>query len=126
MSSENKDQQPGEDRGTGGNAEKFGSKSQMGATSTDFDKIGMQRVDANDADELNQSDRPYGEDLGTNDKRRGAQRDNRSGTSKDDDIIDSGGIRTAAFDEGNEPRDPESLKSRGTTLGSDDLPERTR
>lgn len=38
-------------------------------------------------------------------------------TSKD---IDAGGVRTAAFDMGNEPRSKESTSHRGATQGSED------
>jgi len=37
--------------------------------------------------------------------------------------VDAGATRTAAFDEGGEPRSPESTgENRGATLGSDDTP----
>lgn len=47
--------------------------------------------------------------------------DRQSETPEEDELpIDSGGVATAAFDEGDEPRGADAGKNRGITQGSDD------
>jgi hypothetical protein len=107
------------------NEEKIGHKSFMGATSTDPEKQRLQTTEANELD----TEDPMG--ANHTDKYRGvkntnqstAEMDNRTGIpDNDEDEIDQGSIRTAAFDEGNDPRSEESLKNRGVTQGSNDQP----
>jgi hypothetical protein len=109
-----------------GNNEKIGSKSFMGATSTNPDKERLQTTEANGLD----TEDPMGADR--TEKYKGmentdqstSQMDNRTGMpDSDGDDIDQGSIRTAAFDEGNDPRSEESLKNRGITQGSNDTPD---
>jgi len=97
----------------------------MGATSTNPDKERLQTTEANGLD----SEDPLG--ANRTEKYKGmentgqstSEMDNRTGIpDSDNDDIDQGNIRTAAFDKGNDPRSEESLKNRGITQGSNDQP----
>ena len=99
--------------------ESLGNKSFAGATTTDLDKQRMQTVEANDLDDTGTRNENEGN---KNKDQNRTEMDNRAGEENRDDRIDPGSIRTAAFDEGNEPRTEESLKNRGATQGSNDVP----
>jgi hypothetical protein len=104
----------------------LGNESQQGATSTNPDKSRLQQVEHSDLDNTEEgsgSMRSTETKIGTysTDNNRSGMEDNRSGQSvPDNNGVDSGYTRTAAFDEGGEPRGPESLENRGRTQGSDD------
>ena len=112
-----------------GNADEkkdLGNKSQSGATSIDSEKARLQTVENNDLDDIpegsggTRSTETDERGVYSTDLKRGME-DNRSGQGvSDSSDIDSGYTRTAAFDQGNEPRGPESTERRGSTQGSDD------
>jgi len=115
----------GGNQGISGNEDKFGNKSFAGATSTDFDKQRMQTVEANEPDDnnLREGDTNADETRGvSNTSKSPSQMDNRTGEDAAGDLIDSGSIRTAAFDEGNEPGNKDYPDHRGATQGSNDRP----
>lgn len=98
-----------------------GNKDFQGATSADFDKIKMQTVEGNELD----GDQP-GKGNDHMDSVRGTPLREKEDKQEDEFLnsVDQGSTRTAAFDEGNEPRSEESLKNRGTTQGSRDIPDK--
>ncbi|RYD57141.1 MAG: hypothetical protein EOP56_10090 [Sphingobacteriales bacterium] len=105
----------------------LGNKSQRGTTSTNSEKSRLQQVENNDFDGVAEGSggtrTTETEERGTysTENNRNGMDDNRSGQSvSDSSFVDSGYTRTAAFDEGGEPRSPESLEHRGRTEGSDD------
>lgn len=105
----------------------LGNKSQQGATSTNREKSRLQQVENNDLDGIEEGSggthTTETEERGiySTDNNRSGMDDNRSGQGvSNNSMVDSGYTRTAAFDEGGEPRSPESLENRGRTEGSDD------
>jgi hypothetical protein len=110
----------GGNQGTAGNDDQFGNKSFAGATSTDLDKQRLQTTEANELDNRHPQEGNTNRDEPHAATSAGRTEDNRAGTDAGQEFADSGSVRTAAFDEGNIPRDDKSLENRGTTQGSND------
>ncbi len=109
----------GGNKGSSRDNDSLGNRSQMGATSADFDKRRMQTVESNELDSDAGEANTGRENVSG---RKGTNAPGEHGFIED--ILDQGSVRTAAFDDGNEPRSKESLEHRGKTLGSDDNPKR--
>jgi hypothetical protein len=97
MDNKKQQQNPGAQQGNIDNERDSGNKSDLGSTSSDLEKSRLETVSSNEDTPADSS----GIDINT----PGGMADNRSGIGPDDnDIVDAGYTRTAAFDMGNEPR----------------------
>ncbi len=101
-----------------------GNRSLTGSTSTNPDKQRLQTVESNELD-TNANEGDGGRENVSGSPASEREQDSRLGSTErgfTEDLVDQGSVRTAAFDEGNEPRSKDSLENRGTTQGSDDSP----